>query len=139
MKKIIFALFAVMLVAFASCGNGAKEKALSEKIQKHETLTQEDYSFMIDYIDNALTSVLSSVEKKGLTNVNEAVLEQELDKEFPYAQEYSKALSDDFTKLDNDNSKKYQTALQNFMVKAFELSTKSAMKSGFNNAATDSE
>lgn len=49
MKKIAFMLMAVVCMIAVSCGKSVDPAAVADRIQSGETLTQEDYTAMIDY------------------------------------------------------------------------------------------
>lgn len=58
MKKLISSLFAVVLsvVVLSSCGGGAADvSGIIEKHKAGETLTEADYSALIEYFDDAVT------------------------------------------------------------------------------------
>lgn len=63
MKKIIFGLLGVICCLLASCGS-TDYKALADKAEKNaSSLTQSDYSEMIDYIDMVISSDPQEREK----------------------------------------------------------------------------
>ncbi len=105
MKKFIFGLVALISLSLVSCGT-PDYKAIAEKIEKDPTsLTQKDYSEMMDYVDD----IYSDPEK--LEKMNDL---ESLDDEPAFVFLFTLAAADygdkdmDIPPLDKSNKAKYK-------------------------------
>lgn len=122
MKKLFSVFFAIVaIVAIAACSSGADAKAVAEKIDKGETLTQADYTVATDYCMTMINDMKPLLEKAieaqkaGDTSKAEE-LEAEgkkLEEKYPYAEKFMQSImtasKDD---MGEDNYNKFQEMFQ---------------------------
>lgn len=112
MKKLLFLFCAVLAITFASCGNGGKDaQVIYEKIQAGETLSQDDYKVMIDYIEKPLLKAVDEIkDAKEVTDLEKKF--SELSEKFPYVQPFTQYLTSHAYDLDEDNMEEFGKVLK---------------------------
>ncbi|MDE6300460.1 MAG: hypothetical protein K2M19_01920 [Muribaculaceae bacterium] len=69
MKKLIYSFVAFICLTLAACGSSVDYKALSQKAENNPaSLTQQDYSDMIEYLDNVLDKAIKAKDGHALDN-----------------------------------------------------------------------
>ncbi len=107
MKKLLFGLMALLCLTVVSCGK-PDYKALAEKAQNNPTtLTQEDYSQMLDYVDNVF-SQSPEEQNKTLSDPNDLTMI------FWGTCTMATMGGDDMPELDKDNQKRYSELMTKF-------------------------
>lgn len=115
MKKLMFMLAAIVMMALTSCGSTDPSK-INEKIQAGETLSQTDYKEMLKYVGAAFKEIIDQTQHNGDKNFNE-VLEQVYAK-YPLCEVFMQYLTINEGKLDADNMKlldSVKTPLENLI------------------------
>lgn len=100
MKKLMFMLAAILMMALTSCGSTDPSK-INEKIQAGETLSQTDYKEMLKYVGAAFKEIIDQTQHNGDKNFNE-VLEQ-VDAKYPLCDVFMQYLTMNEGNLDADN------------------------------------
>ena len=119
MKKILALAVLALTMAMTACsGAGESPEALSQKIEKKETLTQKDYSAMIEYVGKAVNA-LSEVRTKGELTAEDI---DKLNTEYPYVESFIGCLDqaydgqdEDVTPMDDANKEKAQAMAQKLL------------------------
>lgn len=134
MKKFHLILAVCVMVVMAACSNSKSggfnpetTKALIEKVQKNEEVTQEDYSEMIDQCEAAFNELnAKSDEIKDLPADKREEAALKLLEDSDYAQMYQSVLNLGMIlqshqgNLDEDNSKKLEKLMEDIEKKAKE-------------------
>lgn len=84
MKKLISSLFAVVLsvVVLSSCGGAPDVSGILDKHDAGETLTEADYSTLLDYMEGAMSEMLPIAKE-----AQEAVANEDMEKAMEISQE----------------------------------------------------
>lgn len=109
MKKILLFFAACMMILATSCGGNGDAKAVYEKIENHQELSQDDYTVMIKYVDEALSSGLLMDDKEMSDQDMDEFIKKtdEWKKKYEYLQEFIGEIGDG-SKLDDKNKKLFE-------------------------------
>ncbi len=121
MKKILSLALLALVFMLPSCSNTSGAEAVNQKIEKSEQLSQEDYSVMIDYLDNAMVTAEKKVKEAGDDKEKFKSFEEDMSKEFPYTEAFMKALSS-AKDLDDTNKKKMQDLFSKLISLSMQMS-----------------
>lgn len=108
MKKMIIMLAACLMVSLASCNSTADYDAISKKIEKEEQLTNDDYSAMVEYLEDA-------AEKESDYNWNDFENSyNQFEKDYPHFMTFAFAIgmADAEGKLDSSLKKRMKSLTQ---------------------------
>lgn len=121
MRKIIFLFAAFMMVIVSSCSGDSK--AVYEKIEKGQELTQDDYTVILEYLDDAMSSMPSvdtgeMNDDKRMDDFTKKT--DEWNKKYEYTQKFITALSEaEFENKLNAKNKKLLDELNKKAEEAF--------------------
>lgn len=124
MKKLFSVFFAIVaIVALAACGSG-DAKAVADKIDNGEELTQADYTVMTDYCVSAINDLKPLIEKavvaqKDGDNEKAEELQEDakkIEEKYPYSQKFmQKIMTASQDELGESNYKKFEDAFESLM------------------------
>lgn len=103
MKKLLFLFSAVMMLALVSCdGKGKQAEQIFAKIEADEELSQNDYHFMIEYVEDALEDAVKVLKQDpDLTKVQEKLTK--INEKYPFTQPFTAYLLSHSYLLDKEN------------------------------------
>lgn len=130
MKKLLVILMAVIAVMLPSCKSEAGADEVAKKIENNETLTQDDYGVMLDYIKPEIEQIVKFIEMGGSESDVDA-----LEKKFPHSRLFIQTIVRDEHSFNPENMKKAQ-AINELYIKAFE---EAAKKQGLNLSDVNNE
>lgn len=105
MRKILtFSLLAVTLL-FSACAGSDSPEAVAKKIEKKESLSQKDYSVMIDYLSDAFKDLNEAFRKGELDNKE---WQSKFEKKYSHAETFMMQLMQ-AEDLDKENKAKMKT------------------------------
>ena len=118
MKKLLFFMSVIMMAVMISCSGGNSDpKSIHEKISNGSSLSQSDYSVMIDYIAEAGKKTMDAFNGESYEDFDRT--RNDINKDYPYLQEFTEELekaaandklnSDCQKKLDKINEEFYNT------------------------------
>lgn len=106
MKKFLLLLAVIMTFAMSSCSGAGKADEIAQKIENGETLSQNDYKEMIQYVEKATDIMLKAFENMDdPEKLGKAT--EELAKKYPHADLFGTTLITDYSKLDAENRKTF--------------------------------
>ena len=118
MKKVLSLALLALVFILPSCGSSqGNAESVNQKIEKGEQLSQEDYSVMLDYLTDAMTSAEHKLKEIGDDKEKLKDFETQMHKNYPYSETFMKNLSS-AKDLDDANKKK----LQELFAKAITIS-----------------
>lgn len=127
MKKLILqTLTAAVVLLLAACSGGAD--AVSKKIDNHEKLSQEDYSVMIDYVEDAFNSLSELTTKYGNQPNKLREEAEKLEKKYSHIDQFTQTIIS-ASDLDEKNQKKLEN-LQGIILKAMGINPETMRTSG---------
>lgn len=106
MKKFLLFFAVCAMVIVTSCGGD--QKSVYEKIQDGQELTQDDYTVMIEYLDDAMSSN-PMMDEGAMSEISDMdAISKKLDEwkqKYEYMEEYNKVLNANIDKLNDKNQK----------------------------------
>ena len=106
MKKLLFFLSTVVLIALASCSGKNEAEKIFGKIQAGDEISQEECHFMIEYLEHPLVEAVDIIkDTSDLTEIQEKLTK--INEKYPYVQPFTEYLSVHYYDLDKENQEEF--------------------------------